>query len=226
MMNKQKLLENYTPERLAEIVIRQKKVIGEKCGEINRIKINMERKEKDNHELRCQVERYNNYILPRCTKEAKKLIDKNAFPCIRIIAIGEEKKKCDCGKEDEINCLKKELDRKETAINQIDDILNELFGVTHDIVSKPDEFKEILKEKIENNKTIADFLPAEPIEAAIELINASYTRNKGELEKRISKAFGNTSDTIIERLYSASELRQIAEHLLVYCNAKGEGENE
>ena len=116
----------------------------------------------------------------------------------------------------EIDRLKKELGRKETIINQIDDILDRLFGVTHD-VARPDELEEILKEKTKNRKTITNFLPAEPIGVATELINATYERNKGEFEKKIDKAFGNTSDITIERMYSVSELRQIAEHLLVYC---------
>lgn len=122
---------------------------------------------------------------------------------------------------DEIEKLKYELERKENTINQIDDILNELFGVTHDI-AKPSEFEQILKENIYGNITIEDFLPAEPIKVADMLISATYTRNKGELEKSISKAFGNDSDTVIENIYSLSELRQIAEHLLVYCNANQE----
>lgn len=64
----------------------------------------------------------------------------------------------------------------------------------------------------------------EPIEVASILINASYTRNKGDLERKIDRAFGNNSDTVTENIYSISELRQIAEHLLIYCNANGEGE--
>lgn len=90
-------------------------------------------------------------------------------------------------KNDEINCLKDQLQRKETAIKQIDDILNELFSVTHDIVNKPDEFKEILKEKIEESKTIADFLPAEPIKVA-DTINISA--------ETIGKAWGYMNEEI------------------------------
>lgn len=67
-------------------------------------------------------------------------------------------------------------------------------------------------------------MPDEPIEVASMLINANYTRNKSNLERKISIAFGNNSDTVTENVYSASELRQIAEHLLVYCNANGDGE--
>lgn len=119
-------------------------------------------------------------------------------------------KQCDCGKENEINQLKDQLQRKETTINQIDDILNELFGATHDIVDKPDEFKEILKERIKNSKTLVDFLPAEPINVADMLINT-------EIEP---KSIENGAELVFyKRKFSISELRQIAEHLLVYCDA-------
>lgn len=101
--------------------------------------------------------------------------------------------------------LKFKLDRKQTEINQIDEILNELFGVTHDI-AKPAEFEKILREKAEDYKTISDFLPEEPIEVASMLINVE----KNEELLGIRDAF---------HIFDISELRQIAEHLLVYCNA-------
>lgn len=126
-------------------------------------------------------------------------------------------------KQDEINHTKKQFDRSQTTITQIDEILEELFGVTHE-TTNPGEFKEILTDKIIQN--IADFLPSEPIKVADMLISATYTRKKGNMEMALHKAFGNNADTVTENVYSVSELRQIAEHLLVYCNANGEGENE
>lgn len=211
-----------------------------------------------------------------------------------------------------VNELNAELQRKQTIINQIDDILNELFGVTHDIVSKPDELKGVLKEKIESiksveqittiingipktytideigeivklyedikycnehrgehrhseeylkimslnneiarlrelvdkyknafektkkerdyqiceyqneinklaSKTIEDFLPTEPIKVVDMLINASLATGGIILDGKAIKEFS-------EKLFNISELWQIAEHLLIYCNANGEGE--
>lgn len=189
---------------------------------------------------------------------------------------------------DEIKKLKSQLHRKETEINQIDEILEKLFGVTHDVVSKPDEFERILTEKlkgnvgsegycdkqkktnnfyvmyansakdltkddlliflgvltkelvengidfryemkdemkvyditVKDNKTLSDFLPEEPIKVADMLINA-----EGEYEHNpIAKAFCGTNKGTYN-LFDISELRQIAEHLLVYCNAN-ESEEE
>lgn len=120
-------------------------------------------------------------------------------------------------KQAEIDSLKEQLTRSQTTITQIDGILEELFGVKHDAV-KYGEFEQFLREKV--TEKVADFLPAEPIKIADMLISATHTREKTLIEKTFSKAaFGNNDDTIAENMYSVSELRQIAEHLLVYCNA-------
>lgn len=63
----------------------------------------------------------------------------------------------------------------------------------------------------------ADF-PLEPIDVASMLINATYTREKADIEKAFHKAFGNNSETITENIYSVNDLKEIAEHLLSYCN--------
>ena len=55
-------------------------------------------------------------------------------------------------------------------------------------------------------------LPHEPIKAAEMLIYATETYETSSLAKR----FG-TGDTATYKLYSNADLRQIAEHLLVYC---------
>lgn len=120
------------------------------------------------------------------------------------------------------NCTIEELAdkvvQKETIINQIDSILERIFGVTRGMYITPNDFEEMLKEKIESGKTISDFLPAEPIKVADALINA-----KGEYEcNAIERAFSGT-DKRTYYMYDTSELRQIAEHLLVYCNANMEG---
>ena len=60
-------------------------------------------------------------------------------------------------------------------------------------------------------------LPYEPIKVAEMLIDAQgiYETNS------LSRAFG-AGDTGTYNLYSKSDLRQIAEHLLVYCNNSDE----
>lgn len=56
-------------------------------------------------------------------------------------------------------------------------------------------------------------LPNEPIKVATMLIDAQGTYETNS----ISRAFG-AGDTGTYNLYSKSDLRQIAEHLLVFCN--------
>jgi len=112
---------------------------------------------------------------------------------------------------DKIKELEKQLDRSQTTINQIDDILEKLFGVRHDMVDKPDEFEKILSERAKGNVT--DFLPTEPIKVDDMLINAS--------KKRTNCMTGKEYDKYI---FGKWQLRQIAEHLLVYCNHNGEVE--
>lgn len=68
-------------------------------------------------------------------------------------------------------------------------------------------------------KVFPDEIPTEPIKVADMLINA-----EGEYEHNpITKAFCGT-DKGTYRIFDVSELRQIAEHLLVYCNHNGEAE--
>ena len=56
-------------------------------------------------------------------------------------------------------------------------------------------------------------LPSEPIKVAEMLIDATETYETSSLAKK----FG-VGDTATYKLYSNADLRQIAEHLLVYCN--------
>lgn len=111
--------------------------------------------------------------------------------------------------EEYMDSLKNDLERSKNTINQIDYILEKLFGVRHDTVDTPDEFEKILTEKAKRNVT--DFLPTEPIKVADMLIN-THKRDLYENSAYYSKIF------------DIGELRQIAEHLLVYCNHNGEAE--
>lgn len=109
-----------------------------------------------------------------------------------------------------------EINKRETAIEQIDRIMCELFGIAHNGYEYSDDFKELLREKSAVGKTINDFLPTEPIKAAEMLITA-----KRECEPL---HIGNDVFKDTYRIFEASELRQIAEHLIVYCNHNGEVE--
>lgn len=70
-----------------------------------------------------------------------------------------------------------------------------------------------LKSELEEAQDNKIQLPNEPINVAAMLIDAQGTCETNS----ISRAFG-AGDTGTYNLYSKSDLRQIAEHLLVYCN--------
>lgn len=117
-----------------------------------------------------------------------------------------------------INCWIEQIKRLEKENkeqkNQISELEFEL--------SVKENLLKIKNGLFENEDTVEFLLPPEPISVAEQLINATYTREKGDMEKAIHKAFGNNFDTVIENVYSVPELRQIAEHLLVYCNHNSE----
>lgn len=226
-MNKTELLSTYTAEQLAEMVItaieseesNEKRIelimsagkdlgerLNESMDEIGRLKSEIAKYQKALADAKKERD-------SQIVEYQEKIEELNGKLKIQITATTYA--------EEYVNSLKKELERSQTTINQIDEILEELFGVTHG-VAKPNGFKEILREKVAEK--IADFLPSEPIKVADMLISATYIRQKGSMGKILHKAFGNNSDTVTENVYSESELRQIAEHLLVYCN-HNEGDN-
>lgn len=100
-------------------------------------------------------------------------------------------------------------------------------GVADDISRASDEKEEKYKKQIEEMQHHIDSLksdlaeaqerkfelPIEPIKVASVLIDATETYETSSLAKR----FG-AGDTATYKLYSNADLRQIAEHLLVYCN--------
>lgn len=145
---------------------------------------------------------------------------------------------------DKIEELKKQLDRSQTKIahleklsaglksdfntatEKIKDLANENMRLQCERNDYKSKAEDLEAEKMEIKiHEFSDFLLPEPIKIADMLISATYTRQKGSMEKALHKAFGNNSDTVIENVYSESELRQIAEHLLVYCgHSEGNGE--
>lgn len=188
--------------------------------------------------MKARVDTYVNYILPRATEEARKMIDNHQYVGIRIATCEEwenrgkdnqsevekyrkafegAKKERDCQiaeYKNRVDKYKSELERAKNTINNIDYILEKLFGVRHDTVDKPDEFEKVLSDRVKGK--IADFFPTEPIKVAEMMITV-----KGECEPL---HIGNDVFKDTYRIFDVSGLRQIAEHLLVYCNHNGEAE--
>ena len=80
------------------------------------------------------------------------------------------------------------------------------------------EFLEVDRMRVKQNE-ISDLLPTEPIKVADMLINTEGEYEHNPLAKALC---GEDKGTY--RIFDVPELRQIAEHLLVYCNHHGEVE--
>lgn len=140
-------------------------------------------------------------------------IQKKETQISKLEKILEEYKESRNELADKVHELERELERKENAINQIDGIICELFGMAHNGDKYTEDFKELLRNQSVTGKTIVDFLPTEPIKVADMLINAEEKYERNAIEKAF---YGNDKGTY--SLFDISELRQIAEHLIVYCN--------
>lgn len=214
-MNKTELMETYTAEQLAEMVLEltwkmwtnseECKSIPPKvsiivkcpdCGKPNKIELDekseclIRNKLTDRvHELQSEVEKYR-----KAFENAKKERDQQ---------VAEYRKKIDDLEHD----LK-------TAGEKIQDLVGENMKLQcerNDYKSKS-EFLEVERIGVKKNE-FSDFLPTEPIKVADMLINAEGEYEHNPIVKKICG-----TDKGAYRIFDVSELRQIAEHLFVYCN--------
>lgn len=241
-MTKQELMETYTAKQLAEMIITLeselntirnlenevlfeermakniRSVTGMNIDDVRKAMQDTKKYMNDEHvkELQSEIEKYRK-AFENAKKERdcqiceyqKKIDDLKGKLEIQIVATKYA--------EEYVNNLKNDLNRAKTTVDQIDDILEKLFGVRHDTVDKPDEFEKILTDRAKGD--ITDFLPTEPITVADILINAYREYEHNPIAKAIFK-----EDKGIYHIFDISKLRQIADYLLVYCNANGEAE--
>lgn len=188
--------------------------------EIRELKNEIEELKKRNDELNewCQkykwrAEEYRVAILPRATEKAKKAIDEREFLSIRIEEIEEIKAKNE--KIKELCDENMQLQLKRNELRQTVDDLQEKISELESELSVKENLLKIKNGLCGEN----DLSGLTPIEVAEKLINAEseYETNS------IKRAFG-AGEKEKYNIFSVSELRQIAEHLLVYCNANEEVE--
>lgn len=104
-MNKSELLSTYTAEQIADMVVKLNNAIDSlkysdsflKSGlfdnpavaaceaRINILQNKINNLEEENGRLQAKLDTYNNYLLPKATKEAKEMIDHNHFTGVRIV---------------------------------------------------------------------------------------------------------------------------------------------
>lgn len=224
-MTKTELMETYTAEQLADIVKTHEdiKYCKEHSGEhlhseeylkilslngtISRLRSEVEKYRKvfenEKKERDCQIAEYQKKIEE--LYNSLRTLEWNLKVSNMII---EETIKNENGEDS--NTV------KFSSIKQFAEYIKCFYAVNLDYIQK---VLQCNKESQNNFENITDFLPTEPIKVAEILINA-----KGEYEHNpITKAFcGTDKDTY--RIFEVSELRQIAEHLLVCCNHNVEAE--
>lgn len=230
-MTKTELIETFTAEQLAEMVVKMENVSKaritkcevsedkellkgkcDKCGEEFILSL-------DNKHILCtKAEFY-------ATQEANKQLNKDISELQSEVekyrkAFEDTKKECDCQvAEYQKKFEDLEYDLK-TAGEKIQDLADEnmKLQVEKNYYKSKLEFLEVDRMRVKKNE-ITVFLPTKPIKVADILINADGECEHNLLMKSI---FGKDKGTY--RIFGVPELRQIAEHLLVYCNHNVEAE--
>lgn len=152
--------------------------------------------------MKSRVDTYVDYILPRATEEARKMIDNHQYVGIRI-ATCEEWSNREKDNQSEVEKYRKAFeDAKKERDCQISEYQKKIDELTaeRDFLSK-------------DNISVHQ----EPIDIAKDLINAEGEYEHNPIAKALYK-----EDKGTYRIFDIGELRQIAEHLLVYCNHNGE----
>ena len=160
------------------------------------------------------LKRYGVYIICTETKSGENITHNSFEEKWGIVFDSVDFSKHDKEFTDKIKDLKHDL---KMTREKIQDLAGENMKLQCERNDYKSKFLEVERMRMKQNE-FSDFLPTEPIKVADMLINAIYTREKGDMEKAFHKAFGNNSDTVVENVFEISELRQVAEHLLIYCN--------
>ena len=113
---------------------------------------------------------------------------------------------CDCGK--------REMTKEEVILKE------ENMKLREENAMQAEHIMHLQKQIDELSYRIIE-LPGNPIECATFLINSGFEYNTNGIQR----AFG-AGEKAWAKQYSVSELRQIAEHLFVYCNHNEESDNE
>lgn len=228
-MNKSELLSTYTAEQLAEMVFGLQESLSLKMG-------------------KCEILEDADVIKTKCDKcgeEFIALLDNEHILCTKaeLFATREANKQLNR----DVAKLQSEVAKYRKAFEEAKKERDCQVMEYHDKIDKLNEEVRFYKEVFEKSKrvyerevsecnkkichlekrTVVDFLPIEPIKIADMLIDnatAVYENYVEDFAKSHSGelVIGNPCEDV--RRQTFSYLRQIAEHLLVYCNANEEPE--
>lgn len=198
-MTKTELIETYTAEQFAEMVINystscfQSNVFNSLKNEIESpLKKSIE----DSYKTQIKQKEEEIYKLEKECEELQSEVEKYRK------AFEEAKNERDC----RITECRKKIEELTDEKESFEMRLKLLKGERDD-----------LREEVEKIKKTKDFSYLTPIEVANMMINAEGEYEHNPLAKALYK-----EDKGTYRIFDIGELRQIAEHLLVYCNHNGE----
>lgn len=191
-MTKQELMETYTAEQLSEMVINY----SDACFQ-NRVFNSL------NEKIQSPLEKSIEDSYKTQIKQKEEKIYKLEKECEELQSeVGKCRKAFEDAKK-ECNC------RIEGYQKKIDKLYKSFLTLEENFVRMPENKNAV--------QYISDFLQTEPIKVADILINTEGEYEHNPLAKALYK-----EDKGTYRIFDVSELRQIAEHLLVYCNHNGE----
>lgn len=180
--------------------------LEEECAKKQRYINNLE---EENGHLQACVDTYRNCILPRATKEAYEMIEKNQFAGIRIATCEEWAQRCSTRQIDE---MQEEIDDRELLIERI---YRTFIEPIYDGFKYTKEFKELLIKRIEEHKNEMEVLKMENAElhCEIQAMNAEPINDYAkELEDRHQQdcielnRLSTTVDVLVDKLAKTREV--------------------
>lgn len=215
-MTKTELMETYTAEQLAEMVIEAYE--REDCPKIMDINIKGFPKMFTVKEIEEIVTAYEEIKL--CQEQNKQC--KTILPSeyLKVLTLNQTVSEL----QSEVEKYRKAFEDAKNELKDLEIKIEEEYKLLEIEVERLRKNERELSEEnaelhceLQAVNAFQEGYPTEPIKVACMLINATYTREKGNIEKVFYKAFGNNSDVVEENVFDISELRQIAEHLMTYC---------
>lgn len=202
-MNKQELLSTYTPEQLADMLIRANNLLGMlkysdsflKAGlfdnpaaaaleaRLNIAQNRIKNLEEENGRLQAKLDTYNGCLLLKCTKEARRMIDENRFAEVRIATWDEWNNR---GKDSmNISGIQKCQEKYEKPLKE-----SHIQGIVDGIA------KDILKQK--NNAMAMEFTKAicGLLEKYGVRINCTETKHQNIMHNLIEEKYGIIFDSV------------------------------
>lgn len=209
-MNKSELLENYTAGQLAEMVEKLDIASEMSAKQIYNLQFKINDLEEENGRLQAKLDTYNEYLLPRCTEEARELIDGNHFVGVMIVSCGEWNNR---GKETmNISKIQKCQEEYEKLLKE-----SPLEGVMNKIS------KDILEQKnnamaMEFTRVICDLLRENGVYVHCTETKISENKTHNSIEEKYRIEFDSVDFSEHDKEFT-DEIERLKSEVKKYCKA-------